>query len=134
MRSTRLLKAQCGSCAYTVRVTRKWLSELGPPLCPCNREPMECPEFDDFETQARIEMDAWEADALRSRYRVLSEKWTRARIPHRCSKCPGEIQIGEEYHRLTYTLEGALSTTLSCLACQCRMTPAATGRGMVARA
>lgn len=31
--TTRLLKAQCQSCGYTVRVTRKWL-DVGLPQCP----------------------------------------------------------------------------------------------------
>lgn len=31
--STRLKKAECGLCGYTVRVTQKWL-EKGPPHCP----------------------------------------------------------------------------------------------------
>lgn len=31
--STRLLKACCADCGYTVRVTSKWL-EIGPPHCP----------------------------------------------------------------------------------------------------
>jgi len=31
---TRLLKAECGVCGYTVRVTRKWLDAAGAPLCP----------------------------------------------------------------------------------------------------
>ena len=31
---TRLLKLQCPTCAYTVRITRKWLDEVGPPACP----------------------------------------------------------------------------------------------------
>lgn len=36
---TRLIKAECGVCGYTVRVTRKWLDAAGAPLCPapsCN--------------------------------------------------------------------------------------------------
>lgn len=37
--TTRLLKAECG-CGYTVRVTAKWIEEVGPPICPCNHEPM----------------------------------------------------------------------------------------------
>ncbi|MEU4568633.1 hypothetical protein [Micromonospora sp. NPDC023956] len=37
--STRMIKCQC-ECGYTARTTRKWLDEVGPPLCPCNREPM----------------------------------------------------------------------------------------------
>lgn len=31
--TTRLKKAQCGECGYTVRLTTKWL-EVGPPGCP----------------------------------------------------------------------------------------------------
>jgi hypothetical protein len=33
VQSTRLLKAQCSTDGYTVRVTRRWL-EVGPPHCP----------------------------------------------------------------------------------------------------
>jgi hypothetical protein len=40
--TTRLNKAECASCGYTVRVTQKWL-EIGAPLCPCNQKPMEVP-------------------------------------------------------------------------------------------
>lgn len=32
--SARLLKAECGACGYTVRVTRKWVDEAGAPHCP----------------------------------------------------------------------------------------------------
>jgi hypothetical protein len=38
--TTRLIKCECGECGYNVRVTRKWLDEVGAPLCPCNQEPM----------------------------------------------------------------------------------------------
>ena len=31
---TRLLKVMCPQCGYTVRVTQKWLVDVGPPLCP----------------------------------------------------------------------------------------------------
>jgi hypothetical protein len=31
---TRLLKAECGDCGYTVRVTRKWVDDAGAPHCP----------------------------------------------------------------------------------------------------
>jgi hypothetical protein len=37
---TRLLKAECGECGYTVRVTKKWLEAKGAPICPCNMTPM----------------------------------------------------------------------------------------------
>lgn len=30
----RLLKAECAECGYTVRVTRKWVEEVGAPHCP----------------------------------------------------------------------------------------------------
>jgi hypothetical protein len=36
---TRLIKCECEECGYTVRTTAKWL-DVGPPLCPCNNEPM----------------------------------------------------------------------------------------------
>lgn len=38
--STRLLKVVCQDCGYTARVTRKWLDDVGAPLCPCNKTPM----------------------------------------------------------------------------------------------
>jgi hypothetical protein len=28
------LKAECGDCGYTVRVTRKWVDDAGAPHCP----------------------------------------------------------------------------------------------------
>jgi len=36
----RMVKCECGVCGYTVRTTRKWLDEVGAPLCPCNHQPM----------------------------------------------------------------------------------------------
>lgn len=39
--STRLLKAVCEDCGYTVRVTRSWLEAAGAPLCPCNQAEMQ---------------------------------------------------------------------------------------------
>lgn len=30
---TRLIKCECAKCGYTVRTTRKWLDEVGPPRC-----------------------------------------------------------------------------------------------------
>lgn len=43
--TTRLIKCECG-CGYNVRITRKWLDEVGAPICPCNKKPMrfEIPE------------------------------------------------------------------------------------------
>lgn len=38
--TTRLNKAECSECGYTVRVTAKWLDSIGAPMCPCNGEVM----------------------------------------------------------------------------------------------
>ncbi|MFD6638362.1 hypothetical protein ACFWDN_21375 [Micromonospora chalcea] len=38
--TTRMLKVECADCGYTARTTKKWLEEVGAPLCPCNREEM----------------------------------------------------------------------------------------------
>ncbi len=43
--STRLKKAECPTHGYVVRVTRKWLDDMGPPLCPCG-ETMEHEELE----------------------------------------------------------------------------------------
>jgi hypothetical protein len=37
---SRLKKVSCGDCGYIARVTGKWIEKSGPPLCPCNSEPM----------------------------------------------------------------------------------------------
>jgi hypothetical protein len=37
---TRLLKLQCPTCLYTVRITRKWLDEVGAPACPTHGDDM----------------------------------------------------------------------------------------------
>jgi hypothetical protein len=34
---TRMLKCECSCCGYTVRITRKWLSLAGPPICPSDK-------------------------------------------------------------------------------------------------
>jgi hypothetical protein len=38
---TRLVKASCGLCEYTIRITRKWIDELGLPNCPGCGDPLE---------------------------------------------------------------------------------------------
>jgi hypothetical protein len=38
--STRLIKAECPTSGYTVRLTRKWIDEFGAPICPCCSEAM----------------------------------------------------------------------------------------------
>jgi hypothetical protein len=37
---TRLLPCKCPACGYAARVTRKWLSLSGPPICPHDQIPM----------------------------------------------------------------------------------------------
>jgi hypothetical protein len=37
---TRMLKCECATCGYTVRITRKWLTLAGPPICPTDRIPL----------------------------------------------------------------------------------------------
>jgi hypothetical protein len=37
---TRMLKCECSTCGYTVRITRKWLTLAGPPICPTDRIPL----------------------------------------------------------------------------------------------
>ena len=36
--TTRLLKAECPTCGYTVRVTQKWVDSVGAPHCPAHGE------------------------------------------------------------------------------------------------
>lgn len=38
--STRMHKVHCATCGYVARVSTKWLDEVGPPLCVCNKQPM----------------------------------------------------------------------------------------------
>ena len=38
--TTRMVKCECGQCGYTVRTSRKWLDDVGAPLCPCNKKVM----------------------------------------------------------------------------------------------
>lgn len=39
--TTRMLKVQCIYSDYVVRMTRKWIDDIGTPICPCHNEPME---------------------------------------------------------------------------------------------
>lgn len=39
--TTRMIKCTCQECGYTVRTTRKWIDEAGPPICPTHAEAME---------------------------------------------------------------------------------------------
>ena len=37
---SRLKKCECLSCGYIAYTSRKWLEELGAPICPCNEDTM----------------------------------------------------------------------------------------------
>lgn len=37
---TRMIKCVCGDCDYTCRTTKKWIDDVGAPLCACNKEAM----------------------------------------------------------------------------------------------
>ena len=53
---TRLLKAAC-NCGYTVRITGKWVNEVGPPLCPKHGAmTVDLPPDDDEESAAPLEL------------------------------------------------------------------------------
>jgi len=41
---TRLLKASCPGCGYTVRITQKWLTKAGTPTCPADGNRLEVEE------------------------------------------------------------------------------------------
>lgn len=36
--TTRMIKCECAACGYVCRATRKWLDEVGAPICPCRVE------------------------------------------------------------------------------------------------
>lgn len=36
-KGSRLLKTECPKCGYVARVTRKWLDDAGPPICPADK-------------------------------------------------------------------------------------------------
>jgi len=48
--TTRLIKAEC-ECGYNVRVTRKWLEEVGAPICPHNKKAMKFEIPDELEQE-----------------------------------------------------------------------------------
>ncbi len=47
-KGSRLIKTMCPKCGYVARITRKWLTEVGPPLCPIDavsfKEEVKSPE------------------------------------------------------------------------------------------
>ncbi len=101
---TRMLKAICGDCAYTVRVTRRWLDEAGPPICPCDGHgSMEVPDA------ASWDQEAWEAAQCSNvvdidTARTLRDRMVYTRALHDCVHCREEIQRGDYARHRVYTV------------------------------
>lgn len=49
--TTRMVLCKCKECGYQCRTSRKWLDDVGAPLCPCNEKPM------GFEIPKELESD-----------------------------------------------------------------------------
>jgi hypothetical protein len=50
VQGTRLIKAECLGCGYTIRITRKWIDEVGLPACPACGETLVEPSEDKGES------------------------------------------------------------------------------------
>ena len=111
---TRLLKVKCRACGYTARITRKWLAEPGPPLCPCNSQPMVSREFREHLAD---ELAAWNEAATVTPLRILREKWLDIRSVQECCRCCEQLERGEHCHLAVYTLEGAFVSEYTCMRC-----------------
>ena len=95
--STRMLKCQCGFCGYTIRTTRTWLDEHGPPLCPCVSKPMEGPD----------DGDAYDAEYLKPAFKLIRETWVDSlRSIQHCTSCRRELAHGETARYRVYTVDG----------------------------
>ena len=110
---TRLLKTECLDCGYVARVTRTHLAAYGPPLCPCNSDPMFSAEWLDYQ-HAEAERDAAESGV---RLRPIREKWVDTRSIQECSRCREEIQRGEHAHYAAYTVGGDFHAEYTCMRC-----------------
>lgn len=50
--------------------------------------------------------------------KLISEKWVKARIPHRCLYCGVvAIKAGQQYRREVYVYDGRIYTWVSCKDC-----------------
>lgn len=116
---TRMLKASCGHCAYTVRLTRKWLLDAGPPICPVDggsHGAMECPQFDDI---VESELETWEADSrAESDIALHRQQWVDStRKPHTCATCGTETESGDRMLRREYRTGGTITAEYLCMLC-----------------
>lgn len=115
---TRMLKAACAPCGYTVRAARKWLG-MALPLCPLCGERMASPEY---EAVLEAELAAWEADGGESmgamaEVSTLSDRWVTTRALHSCASCREECQHGERMRYRAYVIEGELYSEYTCFSC-----------------
>ncbi len=114
---TRMLKACCGDCAYTVRVTRKWLDEAGAPLCPDRRcrgygRELECAEYMELLEAAG---DLAETDAAHS---PIRETWIQGiRSVQECARCTSELFHGEPALKKVFRVGGEFFSTYTCQRC-----------------
>ncbi len=130
-RRTRMMKSQCGTCGYTIRLSRRWLSDVGPPLCPtpeCNAAPLEA----DWEPDVGEWMERNEPTLTP---RMLRDKWVETRAPHRCALCRGEFPRDEKMRHKVYSAGGELFNEYVCLTCDGTSAAGAAGaRTALARA
>ena len=89
---SRLVKADCRDCGYTVRVTRKWLL-AGMPDCGICHQPMRSLELEEYEAELRAD------EALPTPLRV---QFVTLRKGRDCSSCGGFIRAGDESKRTVW--------------------------------
>ena len=141
--TTRQFKAQCETCGYTIRISRKWLAEVGAPDCPAGHGKLYSAQWEEaqatyagprnerafqpdsedwakFAEEAEVELDeAREFYALESRREggsVLKDTSVTAAAPHACRACGGAIDPGDTHRVVTYSTGGKLETHRYCQA------------------
>ncbi len=113
-RKTRQMKAICG-CGYMARISRKWLIELGAPICPrpeCDGKTMALPEWDPIEQW----QDSGEAESISDH--VVNDKWVVSRTWHVCAECNADQQPGEHLRSRSYTISGEFTSSYTCQDCE----------------
>lgn len=115
---TRMLKAECMACGYVARVTRTHLERVGPPICPCNSQPMRSDEWADYQRIQWQEFEQMASDAESGRTRVIRSQWVESlRRAQECSRCLAQLPIGESAHLDVYTVGGEFFSEYTCWAC-----------------
>lgn len=116
---TRMLKAQCGTCAYTVRVARSWLARALP-KCPLCDERMESAEYAAVIEAELEEAQAWYAGETGAACTTLTDKWVQTRVPHVCNGCRVECQRDEKMRHRVYVIDGEMLSEYTCMPCDAR--------------